>query len=320
MSIRLSNRASLVAVASFVLALGTMVGPGEGQAHAQRGARPKTQKPHKKDKGKDRAREKREADAAAAAAAEEEKRKAGEAQPAADPKTDPKVAPQTEPSAATDDKKQGEAAPEEQKEELDTSVEVDKAIYFSGDLAFTRSDLGVIADNSGFDRTAANGVLYGLAAGLRLKDLRFGVRWRVYDTTEFALWNFSLSAGYGLPLRPVSPVFSAHLGYVFDQSIEPGLFTKSLPEGTQLPPNVDVKGILAGVDVNASYWVTRFLRLGLFIGFDLMFLSREKAALPQSIYGVPPETPNNPLFSDSGTSLGLNMNAGLRGAFDIGFK
>ena len=140
------------------------------------------------------------------------------------------------------------------------------------------------------------------------------------DTTEFTLWTFAVSAGYGLPLRPVTPVFSAHVGYVFDQSIESGLFRNSLPPGNLLPPDIDVKGILAGVDANASSWVTKFLRLGAFIGADLMFLGRAKAPAPQSIFGPAPEAPNHPLYSESGSSVGLNVNVGLRGAFDIGFQ
>lgn len=206
------------------------------------------------------------------------------------------------------------------KKELDTSVESAKAIYFSGDIAFTRSDLGGVSDNTGFDRTVANGLLYGLSTGVRLRDVRFGVRWRVYDTTESTLWTFALAAGYALPLRPVSPIFSAHVGYVFDQHIEEGLYRRSLPPGAILPPNIDMRGLLVGVDVNASYWVTQFLRLGVFIGADLMFLHRDQATLPRSIVAVPPEFENNPLYTGTGSSIGLNINAGLRGAFDIAFK
>lgn len=241
----------------------------------------------------------------------------------------PNAAPGTEPTseeAKTDEEKAAEqkAAEEPQadapKKELDTSVESAKAIYFSGDFAFTRSDLGGVSDNTGFDRTVANGLLYGLSTGVRLRDVRFGVRWRVYDTTESTLWTFALAAGYALPLRPVSPIFSAHVGYVFDQHIEEGLYRRSLPPGAILPPNIDMRGLLVGLDVNASYWVTQFLRIGAFIGADLMFLHRDQATLPRSIIAVPPEFENNPLYTGTGSSIGLNINAGLRGAFDIAFQ
>lgn len=224
----------------------------------------------------------------------------------------------TEEEQTTEEAKE-EAAPPA-KQAVDTSVESPKAIFFSGDFAFTRSDLGAISDSTGFDKTAANGLLYGLSAGLRLKDVRLGARWRVYDTTESTLWTFALSAGYGLPIRPISPVFSAHVGYVFDQHIEEALYRRSLPPGTLMPPNIEMRGLLVGVDVNASYWVTQFLRIGAFIGADAMFLHRDQATLPRSIYGIPSEFVSNPLYTGSGSSIGLNLNAGLRGAFDIAFK
>lgn len=289
MPIRTSNHAALVATASFVLALGAAVGPAEGQAFAQSRA-PNAQTNKEKDP------------AATTAATEEEQKTAEEEQ-----------------KKAEEEKKAADAKAAAQKE-LDLSRESAKAVYISGDFAFTRSDLGLLSDNTGFDRTGANGFLYGLSTGLRLRDLRLGIRWRVQDTTEFSLWSFALSAGYGLPLRPISPVFSAHVGYVFDQDMQAGLFRKSLAPGVVLPPDVDVKGLLAGVDVNASYWVTRFVRLGVFVGADLMFLSREKAPLPYSVFGTPAEYSSLPLYTDSGSGVGLSLNAGLRGAFDIAFK
>lgn len=281
-----SNRRALVASASFVFALGavTVSGPTERLAFAQPAAT------KKKDK------ERKDKDSANAAAAEDEKKKAAEAEAS----------------------KTSEA---EHKKELDVEkIESAKAIYFSGDLAITRSDLGALSDNLGFDRTGANGFLYGLSGGLRLKDLRFGMRWRVYDTTEFTLWSFAVSAGYALPFRPLTPIFSGHVGYVFDQKIQPALFRSSLPEGNVLPPDVDVKGLLLGFDVNASYWITKFLRLGGFIGADLMVLHREKTPFPQSLFGPTPEINAKPLYADSGSGLGLNVSIGLRGAFDIGFQ
>jgi hypothetical protein len=208
----------------------------------------------------------------------------------------------------------------EPKKEMSDQVEAPMAIYFAGDVGLDRSALGAFVNELGFDRTAANGGVYGLAGGLRLRDWRFGLRWRVFDTTEFTLWSFAASAGYALPLRPITPIFSAHLGYVFDQQLQTGLFRSSLPEGTILPPNVDAKGMLFGLDVNAAYWVTAFLRVGAFIGFDLMWLHRPEAPLPASLFGTPPDIANKPLYSEAGNGLGFNVNVGIRAAFDIGIQ
>lgn len=215
---------------------------------------------------------------------------------------------------------QAQPKPDGVKRAGDDDAEASRAVFFSADLAFTRSDLGLLVDDLSFNRTGANGTMYGVSGGYRTNKVSFGLRWRVYDTTEFDLWSFAVSVGYTLPIRPLSPILSAHLGYVFDQRIERPLFASSLPPGNIIPPNVDVKGALLGVDVDAAYWLTSFLRVGPFAGADLMFLRRAKAPRAASLFGPTPEFDALPLYTETGTSLGLNVNLGLRGAFDIGLR
>jgi hypothetical protein len=199
-------------------------------------------------------------------------------------------------------------------------AEARKAIYLSGDLGATRVMLGAVMNDYGFDRTAANGVLYGLGAGLRFKNCRIGARWRVQDTTEVTLWTLAASIGYALPWRPISPILSLHLGYVFDQEVQAGVIRGSLPVGNVLPPNVDLRGAVLGLDLNASYWVSKALRVGAFVGVDAMYLHRSKTPPPQSLFGPVPELAGNPLYADSGDGIGVNVNLGLRGAFDIALE
>jgi hypothetical protein len=295
MPISVSNRRSVLALASFVVGLGGVWGPAAVGPFAQEAI---AQQPRPGAKKKDK--EKKEADAAAAAtttAEEEEKKRAADAQ------------------------KKPDEPPKEEKKEFDDTVEAQKAIYASADIGFTHANLGAIVDNTGFDKTGANGTLWGFSGGYRVRDFRAGVRWRVYDTTEFALWSIALQAGYAMKLRPVTPIFSAHLGYVFSQNIEPALYPNAIPPGTILPPNVDVKGLMVGLDANASYWVTKWFRLGAFLGFDLMFLSREQTTVPRSITGAPPqEITNHPLYTESGFGMGINVLFGFRAAFDLGFE
>jgi hypothetical protein len=196
-------------------------------------------------------------------------------------------------------------------------TEAEKAVFFSGDIGFTRSQLGIAQSHLGFDKTGANGWLYGLLAGVRLKNLRLGIRWRVYDTTEFDLWSFAASAGYVFSPRPLTPIVSAHVGYVFDEKLQAGLFRSSIPPGNVVTPDVDLRGILAGVDVSAQYWLTKAIRLGGFVGVDAMFLHRPQVATPQSLFGPTPTFDALPLYSESANTFGLNFNVGVRGEFDI---
>lgn len=229
---------------------------------------------------------------------------------------------------ASEDQKKNEAQgtssaavtkPEEKPKESPLDEEAKRAVFISGDIAFTRVDLGGISNNLSFDRTAANGLLYGFAGGLRFHDLRVGARWRVQETTEFNMWSVAGTLGYGLPLRPLEPIFSVNVGYVWDQKIERGAFSSSMPPGTVLPPDVSLKGLLLGLDINAAYWVTKFIRLGAFIGSDFMFLKRAQSALPSSIFPISDEFKAKPLYADTGSSIAYTINIGLRGAFDIGF-
>lgn len=296
--LRGASRATVFAL-SLGLAVGAVFLPAEGIAHAQR-SRPLTKKERQKREQEEAARkEKEKKDAEAAAAAEEEEKKKKAAAAAA-----PAPAP-----------------PPPEKKEWDDTVEAQKAVFITADLGYTRTDMSTIAASSmAFDSGSANGLLLGLTGGLRLKDWAYGLRYRVYDASNFTLWTFSASVSYALKPRPVTPIIEGHLGYVFDQSIDRKVFESSLPEGTILPPDVDVKGLILGGEGSANYWLTTWFRVGAFIGLDFMFLSREKAPLPQSTFGPTPEVETLPLYKDSGFGIGVNINVGLRGSFEIGIE
>ena len=68
-----------------------------------------------------------------------------------------------------------------------------------------------------------------------------------------------------------------------------------------------------------AYYLAKFFCVGPFVGFDMLFVHRPKVALPQSIFPLPPETTESPLYKDSGSGVGYSLNLGLRGAFDIAF-
>lgn len=240
-----------------------------------------------------------------------------------DAKDKEKAAAQTNSQAdqqqAGEQAKKSEPVEDAEKKAEEQEKEASRAVFVSGDIAFTRVDLGGISDNLAIDKEGANGLLYGFAAGLRLKNLRVGARWRVFDTSEYNLWSVAGTIGYGLPMRPLSPILSANLGYVWDQKIDQGAFSSSLPKGTVLPPDVDLRGLLVGIDLNAAYWVTKFLRVGAFIGTDFFFLSRPQASLPASIFPIDESVRNKPLYNETGSGISYTINVGLRGAFDIGF-
>jgi hypothetical protein len=228
------------------------------------------------------------------------------------PAAAPAAAPATTPARAPAVDEPKPTVEPEQKEDR-------RAIYISVDLGFSRADVGGLSNNTGFDKTAANGLLAGIGLGYRYQELRIGARFRDTNTTEFSLWSLMGEIGYGLPLRPLSPIFVAHAGYMFDNGVERSVIAGSLPKGNVLTPNVDLDGLVIGGEIFGSIWLTKFLRAGPFIGFDLTFLHRSQVGLPQSIVPLDDTTRNNALFHDSGSGAGYMLNIGVRGTGDIAF-
>ena len=201
----------------------------------------------------------------------------------------------------------------------ETKGEDRRAIYISLDIGFVRSDVGGISNNTGFDKTAANGLLGAIGLGYRFKDLRIGARFRDANTTEYSLWSLVGEIGYGLPFRPVSPVLFAHAGYMFSNGVERSVIQSALPPGNVLTPKAQLDGLVVGGELVASLWLTKFLRVGPFLGVDFSWLHRSQVALPQSIVPISAATRNNALYNDSGSGVGYLLSIGIRGTGDIGF-
>lgn len=232
-----------------------------------------------------------------------------------------KAAP-AQPSTAT---KQAESGVADAKPPTDPAAaaepekESNRAIYLSADLGFQRVDIGGLTDNTGFDKTGANGLLAGLGIGYRYKEFRLGGRFRTSSTTEYSLWQVMGEIGWGLPLRPISPVFMVHGGYVFDVGVERSTIASSLPPSNILTPDVDLNGAMVGGEVSAPFYFTKFLRVGPFVSADVLFLHRSTVSTPQSLFPTSDQTRSNALFNDSGSGTGYAIAIGIRGTGDISF-
>ena len=227
------------------------------------------------------------------------------------------VTPPKKPAAAPATAAPATAAPAT--EPTEREPDGNRAIYVSVDLAFTRADVGGISDNTGFDKTGANGIMAGLGLGYRFKEFRLGARFRDASTTEYSLWSLMGEVGYGLPFRPVSPVLYAHAGYMFSNGVERSVIASALPPGNLLTPQVQLDGLVVGGEIVASVWLTKFLRVGPFVGVDFAWLHRSQVALPQSIVPLTAETRSNALYNDSGSGVGYLLSIGIRGTGDIAF-
>jgi hypothetical protein len=194
-----------------------------------------------------------------------------------------------------------------------------RAIYLSGELGFTRADIGGLSDTFGFDKTGANGLVAGIGVGYRYKALRLGGRFRDASTTEYSLWSLMGEVGFGLPFRPLTPVIFVHAGYIFDEGVERSVIASSLPKQNVLTPNIELDGLVIGAEAYLAYSVTRFLKIGPFLGADFTFLHRAQPGPPQSLQPTDEKVPNNALFNDSGSGVGYMLNLGVRLTGDVAF-
>ena len=101
--------------------------------------------------------------------------------------------------------------------------------------------------------------------------------------------------------------------------IERGAIASALPAGNVLTPQAQLDGLVVGGELVASLWLTKFLRVGPFLGVDFAWLHRSQVSLPQSIVPLTADTRNNGLYSDSGSGVGYLLSIGIRGTGDIGF-
>lgn len=201
----------------------------------------------------------------------------------------------------------------------DADKEDPRAIYLSGELGFTRADIGGFTDSFAFDKTGANGLVAGLGIGYRYKGLRIGGRFRDASTTEYSLWSLMGEVGFGLPFKPLTPIIFIHAGYIFDEGVERSVVASSLPRANVLTPNIELDGLVLGAEVYAAYSVTKFFKVGPFIGLDLTFLHRAQPSPPQSLQPIDGNTGSNALFGDSGNGVGYMLNLGVRATGDIAF-
>jgi len=210
------------------------------------------------------------------------------------------------------------AGPAEPAPTAETEKEDRRAIYLSGELGFTRADIGGLTDTFAFDKTGANGLVAGLGVGYRYKALRIGGRFRDASTTEYSLWSIMGEVGYGLPFKPLTPIVFIHAGYIFDEGVERSVVASSLPRTNVLTPNIELDGLVLGAEVYGAYSVTKFFKVGPFLGLDLTFLHRAQPSPPQSLQPTD-RAASSALFGDSGSGIGYMLNVGLRVTGDLAF-
>jgi hypothetical protein len=165
------------------------------------------------------------------------------------------------------------------------------------------------------EKSKAGGPMFSLGAGVRFVVLVLGARVRYNALSAFNMWQMNLEAGLKVPISSFDLLVGGHGGYSFVGS----LGNASVATNTNTPAETDkvkVRGFNAGLDFALDYYVSSLFSVGVGAFADFLFLNRPPAPLPAGFSSLPADqqaaVTNDPLYKNSGSSVGLELGGGLR--------
>jgi hypothetical protein len=205
-----------------------------------------------------------------------------------------------------------------QKAEKEDSGRNFELIYVNADLGGSYINMQQFDEKSlGLTRSKAAGPMFGLSAGVRLVLLQIGARVRYNLLSAFSMWQINGEVALKVPISKFDFLVGVHGGWSFLGSLGDASLTTSTD---RQPGDISVRGFNGGLDVGADYYLASFFSIGVGGTGDILFLSRPPAQ-------IPPDTPaevkqrieNDPLYKNSGSSIGFGAAGMLRLGLHFGF-
>jgi len=167
------------------------------------------------------------------------------------------------------------------------------------------------------EKSSAGGPAFDLGLGLRFVVLVIGARVKYNALSAFNMWQLDGQVGLKLPISKLDILIAGHGGYSFLGSLG------DAPQATNsaTPTNKDdvkVRGFNAGLDFGIDYYLSSIFSVGAGGFVDFLFLNRPSLPLPAAVAALPDNDPNkqqlvnDPLYKQSGSSVGLGLGGGLR--------
>jgi len=187
-------------------------------------------------------------------------------------------------------------------------------VYLTADGGFGYVNMKSFSESQlALQTTSASGGMFGFAAGIRLLFLTLGLRAR--DYTAFGLWQINADVGFHARLGHVDPYLAVRGGYDTQGATLGESVTGLSNTASGISSSVAVHGWNAGLAFGLDYYFAHVISLGAEVSGDLLFLSRPAAPLPAQISSLPTTDQNtiksNPLYAESGSSVGVAAAAGL---------
>lgn len=164
-------------------------------------------------------------------------------------------------------------------------------------------------------RSRAGGPAFSVGAGVRLVLFVLGARLRYNPLSAFDLWQVNAEAGIKLPVSSFDILFGVHGGYSFAGRLDDAGIVSPIATPASAD-SLSVRGANAGLDVAVDYYVTPLFSVGAGILGDVLFLGRSQADKPAGMASLPAADQaavnGSPLYSKSGSGVGLQLAGGLR--------
>jgi hypothetical protein len=154
--------------------------------------------------------------------------------------------------------------------------------------------------------------MFAVGGGVRFLVFVLGARLRHHALSAFNMWQINGEFGLKIPISSFDVLFGLHGGYSFVGRLgDAGVGTN-----TNTPTTTDavaIRGFNGGLDVGFDYYVSPLFSVGAGILADFLFLNRPPVAVPAGLTAEQQAAlASDPLYSASGTSVGLQFAGGLR--------
>jgi hypothetical protein len=180
-------------------------------------------------------------------------------------------------------------------------------VWFDADVGFGYAGLESFnSTNLSLQNTSSTGPTFSAALGARILFFTFGVRARDLLLSNLSLWQLDADVAFHTRIDHFDPYVGVRGGYTFDGSLGTGAVQAV---GGSTPTGVDLHGWNVGAMFGGDYYFNHYLSLGVDINPEILFLQRDKVALPAAYASLPPaqqqQIMSSPLYKEAGTSVGF---------------
>ena len=185
-------------------------------------------------------------------------------------------------------------------------------VWLNGDIGTACVNVESFSSSSlALQRTSSSGPAFGFGAGIRLIFLTAGVRVTDLQLSAFNLWEINAEAAFHVKVWRIDPYFGVRGGYAFVGDLNSS--SVDLAAGGS-PSNVAVHGIDVGPMVGIDFYLAKYISLGVDGNAQFLFIQRPPVPIP-NVSQLPPQAQqmaqqqimSNPLYQESGSSVGLGL-------------